>query len=169
MNEILDKIRSRVGKANLSDSCRRGGCRVSMENMPSPSYRVVVDADLAFPTHQMEGKRCDYVLFFIGTTNDTLITASIELKSGSVDASEASEQLQRGADFANRFAPKDGTSSCYPVLFHGNRIHRQELKVLNRTKVHFRGLLMTITTARCGKSKNLAHALGKDVMKMLRV
>ena len=104
MNEVLDGIRSHVGAENLSNSCRRDGCRVSMEDMPP--CRVVVDADRAFPAHKMEGKRCDYVLFFISAAKGTLFAVPIELKSGGVDASAVSEQLQRGAEFADRFAPK---------------------------------------------------------------
>ena len=103
MNEVLDRIRSQVGAENLSDSYIRDGCRVSMEDVPS--RRVVADVDRAFPAHRMEGKRCDYVLFFISAAKDTLFAVPMELKSGGVDASEVSTQLQRGAEFAERFAP----------------------------------------------------------------
>lgn len=51
MNEVLDEIRSQVGADNLSNSCSRDGCQVSMADVPS--RRVVIDADRAFPAHQM--------------------------------------------------------------------------------------------------------------------
>ena len=118
-----------------------------------PSHRVVVDADLAFPAHEMEGKRCDYVLFFTGTHKDTLFAVPMELKAGGVDASEVSAQLQRGADFAHRFAAQDFEAVCHPVLVHGGSIHPKQRRILNRAKVRFRGRRLTINTARCNRPK----------------
>ena len=159
MNEVLNQIRSQVGAENLSNSCKREGCRVSLEDVPS--HRVVVDADKAFPARKIGGKRCDYVLFFLNADSDTLLAVPIELKSGGVKSvSEVSEQLQRGAEFAERFAPEAIESLCLPVLFHGGNIHEKQRKTLNRTKVRFRGLKLTIKTARCNRPKNLASALG---------
>lgn len=168
MNEVLNEIRSQVGAKNLSDSCGRDGCRVSLEDVPS--RRVVVDADRAFSAHAIDGRRCDYVLFFINTATKTLLAVPIELKSGGVDsASEVSEQLQGGADFAKRFVPEIIESLCLPVLFHGRKIHEKQRKTLNRSKVRFRGRQLTIKTARCNRPKNLASALGDDLMKRLQV
>ena len=167
MNEVLDGIRSRVGADNLSNSCVEEGCKASMEDVPSP--RVLVNADLAFPAHNMEGKRCDYVLFFISAAKDTLFAVPIELKSSNVDASDVSEQLQQGAKFADRFAPRAVKAVCHPVLIHGRRIHDVQRRTLNRNKVRFRGRPLTIKTAHCNRPKNLADALGKDGMKALKV
>ena len=166
MNEVLDKIRTQVGAENLSDSCRRDRCQVSMEEIPS--RRIVADADRAFPAHRMEGKRCDYVLFFISAAKDTLFAVPMELKSGGVDASEVFEQLQRGAEFADLFVPKAFRTSCHPVLFHGKSIHPKQRKTLNRAKVLFRGRQLTIKTARCNQPRNLARTLGDDVLKVFR-
>ena len=157
MSEVLDGIQTQLGAENLSDACSRDRCRVSMEGVPLP--RVAVDADLAFPAHKMEGRRCDYVLFFQGTDTDTLFAVPMELKSGGVDASEVSAQLQGGADFAHRFAPQHYEAVCHPVLFHGRSIHPKQRKALNRAKVRFRGRQLTISTARCNRPGNLARAL----------
>lgn len=167
MSEVLDEIRIQVGDENLGDSCRRNGCRVFMQDVPS--RRVLVDADRAFPAHKMEGQRCDYVLFFVISGKDTLCAVPMELKSGGVDASEVAGQLQRGADFAYRFAPQDLKAVCHPVLFHGGSIHPKQRKTLNRAKVRFRGRQLTIKTARCNQPRNLVRALGDEVMKVLRV
>lgn len=108
----------------------------------------------------MEGNRYDYVLFFIGADKGTLVTVPMELKSGDVDTSDAFDQLQRGADFANHFVPKTFTSiCCRPVLLHGKGIHKDQYNKLNRSKVLFRGKKLTIKTDRCGSPKNLARAL----------
>ena len=159
VDEILSGIRSRVGTDNLSDTCSRDGCQVSMKKVPS--HRIVVDADRAFPAHNIKGKRCDYILFFIGAAKDTLVMVPIELKSGTVDASVASEQLQRGAEFADLIT-RDHSGvkpTCHPILFHGKPIHEKERKELNRAKVRFRSQQLTIKTARCSQRRNLAHVL----------
>ena len=155
-SEILEEIRSRVGVENLTQSYRREGCRVYMEDVPYP--RVAVDVDLAFPFHRIEGNRCDQILFLFDDDQE-LLTIPLELKGGNVDASESHEQLQQGANFADRIALQSLESSCYPILFHGKRIHPKQHKTLNRLKVKFRGKNLTIMTARCNRPRNLALIL----------
>ena len=133
-----------------------------MTDVPFP--RVVVDADRIFDTQRTrrqgkQEKHLDYLLFFVAVGADTLVAAPIELKSGDVDASKASKQLQQGATFADRVAPDGSEIVCLPILFHGKGMHPQQRKVLNRTKVVFRGRRLTIKTARCGRPGNLAQAL----------
>ena len=128
-----------------------------MTGVPSP--RVVVDADRAFPAHDVKGKRCDYLLFFIAAGAHTLVVAPIELKSGDVDASTASEQLQQGAKFANHVVPDQSETVCHPILFHGRSIHPIQRRALNRAKVLFRDRRLTIKTARCNRPRNLARVL----------
>lgn len=155
-SEILDAIRTRVGEENLTRSHRRKGCSVSMEDVPYP--RVAVDADLAFPSHGIKRGRCDLILFLFDA-EQSLVTIPLELKGGNVGASDAHEQLQQGANFADCMAPKAFESSCRPILFHGKGIHPKQLKTLNRLKVNFRGRKLTVKLARCNRPKNLALAL----------
>ena len=157
MNKVLDGIRSQVGEKNLAVSCGRDKCRVCMTDVPFP--RVVIDVDLALPDPKMEEKRCDYVLFFIGADKGTLVTVPMELKSGDVDASDAFDQLQQGAEFAERLTTTAFRSICRPVLLHGKGIDKYQYKKLNRSKVRFRGKKLTIKMDRCGSPKNLARAL----------
>ena len=126
-----------------------------MTDVPSP--RIVVDADLAFPAHKIEGKKCDFILFFFENAG-RFLTVPVELKGGNVDASEAQEQLQKGADFANRVMPADVNSICSPILIHEKSIHTKQRTTLNRAKVRFRGQQLTIKTARCNRPGNLALA-----------
>ena len=65
------------------------------------------------------GPRCDRVLFRLGPAPYRLIAAPIELKSGTVDASEVAGQLQQGIEFVKRFAPPDAQLTCRPILIHG--------------------------------------------------
>ena len=123
-----------------------------------PSHRIVVDADAAFPFHKVRGKKCDFILFLYENAEE-LLTSPVELKGGHVDASEAQEQLQRGADFASRFLPPDVGSLCIPILIHNKSLHSKQRATLNRTKIQFRGQMLTIKTARCKDRRNLALAL----------
>ena len=75
----------------------------------------------------------------------------IELKGGDVKASEVSEQLQEGANFAERFTPTATETVCLPRLFHTG-IHKKEFQQLQRASVRFRGEAQPIKTARCGSS-----------------
>ena len=146
MSEVLNEIRTRMGEENLSTLRSRSGCGVNMTNAPSP--RVVIDADRAFPAHGMTGKRCDYIIFFCNTANSCLVAVPIELKGGDVKASEVSEQLQEGANFAERFTPEATETACLPRLFHKG-IHKKEFQQLQRASVRFRGESRPIKTARC--------------------
>ena len=173
MNKILSRIRAQVGTESLSRSCSRDGCRVYMTGVPSP--RIVVDVDRASLVHEISGKRCDFIIFFTSAAKDMLVMVPMELKSGEINASAASEQLQRGAELAeqlqrgaelaerftrNRIAVG---SVCHPILFHGKRIHEKARQALNRAKVRFRGRQLTIKTARCGQPGNLANVLAGEI------
>ena len=146
MSEVLNEIRTRVGKENLSTLRSRSGCSVDMTG--APSHRVVIDADRAFLAHGMIGKRCDYIIFFFDNANSCLVAIPIELKGGDVKASEVSEQLQEGANFAERFTPEATETVCFPYLFHRG-IHKKEFQQLQRASVRFRGEAKPIKTARC--------------------
>ena len=163
MDKILSRIRAQVGTESLSGSCSRDGCRVYMTDVPSP--RIVVDVDRAPQVHEISGKRCDFILFFTSAARDLLVMVPMELKSGEINASTASEQLQRGAVLAERFTRNRIAvgSVCHPILFYGKRIHEKARKALNRAKVRFRGRQLTIKTARCGQPGNLANVLAGEI------
>ena len=155
MSALLDRIQATVGTLHCRKSCSRDACRVYLTG--APSQRLIVDADSAFP---QGGKRCDFILFLSGG-GGVLTVAPIELKSGKVDASKAVDQLQAGADFADRVSPAADRTECRPILFHGGqRIHRTQKTALAQKKVNFRGRKLTVKIARCGRPKNLANALG---------
>ena len=111
--------------------------------------------DKAFEAHGGKGKRCDFIVFLTGPEGE-LVAAPLELKSGGVDISDALEQLQGGAAFAQRFAPD---AVCRPILFHGKAIHPKDRKTLNQKKVRFRGVALTVKTKGCDQHRNLMDAL----------
>ena len=156
MKEALDGIRANIGAENCCESCSGDGCRVYLDGIPRD--RIVVDAEKAFEAHEQSGKRCDFILFVPGDGRK-LVAAPIELKSGGVDVSEVLEQLQGGAAFAERFAPKASGAVCRPILFYGGTIHKKQLKALNREKIRFHQVDLTVKIKRCGRRRNLADAL----------
>ena len=157
MSAALAHIRSKVGAGSLAESCKRKGCRVDMDGIPA--CRVIVDMDKIAAARSAEGKRCDFVLF-LSQERGKLIVAPIELKSGYVDGSEAAEQLCSGTGFADRASPAKTKLCCQPILFHGKGIDPLQRRALNRSKITFRGTKLTIKTARCGRPRDLAGALG---------
>lgn len=155
LREVFNQIRQKIGE-NATTSYTRSGCRVSMAKIPHA--RVVLDVDLAFPVDRAAKPQCDLVLFYIDT--DSLVGVPMELKSGSVDASEVVKQLQEGARIVERLVPKGIKVNCIPVLVYGGQVHRkQRRKQIKPSKVNFRGEKFSIQTTRCGYEGNLAKAL----------
>ena len=104
------------------------------------------------------GKKCD-LIFFFQDSDDNLVIAPLELKTGEVKASLVSEQLQAGVYFAERMIPESSCSICQPILFHAGNLHKFQRDKLNQAKILFRGARLTIQTAKCDQPRNLARAL----------
>lgn len=170
MNNMLKHIQDKIGAENcrLSScnirSCSRDRCLVYLDGI-TPD-RVIADADSEGLDQFFPGKRCDFILFLKNQTAPWIVP--LELKSGRVpDAQYVADQLQAGADFAQRMLkeleegmiPQSCHLVCQPILLHGKNLPETLRKKLNRAKIHFRGARLTIRTARCGKPGNLAKAL----------
>ena len=156
MNKVLDEIRLQIGEENLSDTCNRDECEVSLADVPRD--RIIIDADLAFLAHGWEGERCDFIVFLFGSDSN-LLGVPIELKSGNIPVSKTIRQLRKGAEFVDRYGPETLSPTCHPTLFHGRPMSSRQRRRLNRLKVMFRGLELTVKTARCGSPRNLALVL----------
>ena len=157
MNNILENIVTKIGAAHLivnRNALTRENCRADLTGLPTD--RVVVDMDSVFPSGQHGQKQCDYVVFFLNTSEDTCFAVPIELKSRSIKGARA--QLQQGADFAARYLPMGYKTICVPILFHkglSTFAHRD----LPKRRVRFRGANMTVEATRCGVNKNLVSVL----------
>ena len=157
MNNILENIVTQIGEAHLivsKNALTHGKCRADLTGLPTD--KVVVDMDAVFPSGQGGQKQCDYVIFFLNTSGDTCFAVPIELKGGAVKGARA--QLQQGANFAARYMPKGCKTICVPILFH-NGLSTSARKALQKGKVRFRGVNMTVETTRCGVDGNLAAVL----------
>ena len=127
-----------------------------------PSERVVLDVDLAFPTDRARTNQCDFVLFYIDSTQNSLVGVPMELKRGDVDVSEAVAQLQEGARIVDNYTQNDVDMQLILVLVHGGSIHKSQRNRLRTARIRFRGEEIPINTARCGHPGNLAQALAKS-------
>ncbi|MDE0469389.1 MAG: hypothetical protein OYL97_20245 [Candidatus Poribacteria bacterium] len=160
LHETLEEIRQWIGDRKATSPYTKEGCRVSMANIPT--NRVVLDVDLAFPTDKAETHQCDFVLFYIDTTQSSLIGVPMELKRGDVDASEAVAQLQEGARIVDNCTLNDVDVNLVLILVHGGSIHRTQRNRLRTSRIRFRGTEFPINTARCGHQGNLAQAVAKS-------
>ncbi len=157
MDDILKEIISRVGEENITNSCSGKNCQVDMDNVPRE--RVVVDVDLAFEAHGETGKHCDRILCYISPTQNSLVVALIELKSGTFSASDVGDQLRNSAKFVHNLLPKDSEIICVPILFHGSGNHKSQFRKLRREKINFGGKPNLISKNRCNAKQNLASVL----------
>ena len=159
LHDALEEIRRWIGNRNAT-SYTKEGCRVSMANIPSE--RVVLDVDIAFPTDRANTNQCDFILFYIDATQNSLVGVPMELKRGDVDVSAAVAQLQAGARIVDNCTPNDVDMNLILVLVHGGSMHRSQRNRLRTSRVRFRGEEFPINTARCGHQGNLAQALAKS-------
>ena len=146
MSRIVAGIVDKIPVACQTRRCNKRGCRVDLAEAPSP--RVIVDMDCEILPVSGNGKRCDY-LFVGGECNETWV-APIELKGGRLNASEVLGQLEGGARIADSWLPKGTSFQFAPILAHGKKIHRNDLKVLRSRKIQLRGQKKGTTLIKCG-------------------
>ena len=161
MNErrILSELQARFDKSSLINACGGEGCKVDMDGMPSE--RVIVNLENEFKLRKKEEKRCDQLLFFIHPTENNLIAASIELKSGKAAESDVIEKTENSLKFIVQIAPVSMLPKIAynPILFEGRGIKSTNPKGAKQLEVPFRGKRLQILTSRCGRPRNLARAL----------
>lgn len=127
--------------------CNKRGCRVSLKGTPRKHVLIDMDCDaLQIPNSQ---KQCDYL--FVGEENNTNWVVPIELKGGKIGSvREALRQLEEGIRMADGWLPQGISFQLVPVLAHGRKIHRNDLKVLRSGKMQLRGQRKGVVLIRCG-------------------
>ena len=144
MQRLLTKVPAACQVPGAAINAAAG---LSLAEAPSPG--VIVDMDCETLPVQGNGKRCDY-LFVGGECSETWV-APIELKSGRLNASEVLGQLEGAARVADSWLPKGTSFRFAPVLAHGKKIHRNDLKVLRSRKIKLRGQKKGTTLIKCGE------------------
>lgn len=96
--------------------------------------------------HSLQGKLCDLMLWW--SKSPRIVTAAIELKSGTVDVGNLLGQLQAGANLIDQLSGEVSLSFT-PVLYH-KRMHVMDTRALRRRFVTFRGRKYSVQLLRCG-------------------
>ena len=151
MTLLVDAVKGRVSAACVGGKIRANKCGVSLEG--TPPEHVAVDLDCA-TSKQVDGaKRADYVY----VANDGSV-AVIEIKKGSVDVENVTDQLQGGADIADeRLLPKDATLVFRPVLVRrGSGKEKHERRKRKRNRIRFRDVDYDVVPLKCGAPLNAA-------------
>lgn len=148
MTNIIKEATERIPFACRVSRCKRDGCGVYLEGMPS--HHLVVDLDCKELGIENHKKRCDYL--FICDGDGKTWVAPIELKGGKVgSADDVTEQLQGGADLAAQHLPADIVVQLTPVLVHQKSIHPDTFKKLRRKRVKLHKARKPIKIIKCGK------------------
>ncbi len=158
LHEALEEIRQRVGE-NAATSYTKEGCKVSMASIPSD--RVILDVDLAFPPDSAQTNQCDFILFYINTTQSSLVGVPMELKSGDVKASIVAAQLREGARIVDDFTPRSIEIELIPVLVKDG-IHKAQAEKLKVERISFRSESIPINMTTCSYQGNIAEVVKKS-------
>lgn len=152
---LVEAVRNEANdKCFEPGKCRKDGCGISLEGMPSS--RLIIDFDKPCSPLGKKEKRCDYLL--VADDDSKGLVAALELKSGSYKAGEVLEQLRAGARAAENLVPERMKVRFRPVLVFGKAPHKSERDKLKRTgKVSFHGDAQFIRLIKCGG--NLAEKL----------
>ena len=154
MSGTVAEIARIIPNSCRTTHCDKDKCRVDLAE--APPVRVIVDMDCDVLSIPNNWKRCDYL--FVGEDHNETWVAPIELKSGRLSVSAVLEQLAGGTRMANRWLPQGVTLQFAPVLAHGKKIHRNDLKTLRAKKLQLRGQRKGIAVIKCGDQ--LTKALG---------
>ena len=154
MSGTVAEIARIIPNSCRTTHCDKDKCRVDLAE--APPVRVIVDMDCDVLSIPNNWKRCDYL--FVGEDHNETWVAPIELKSGRLSVSAVLEQLAGGTRMANKWLPQDVTLQFAPVLAHGKKIHRNDLKTLRAKKLQLRGQRKGIAVIKCGDQ--LTKALG---------
>ena len=153
MSDVVQALRDQVPQECMARTYAKGSCSISMKGVPA--NHATVDMDCGALGLAEDAKRCD--LLFVGEDDNDAWVAPIELKSGAFSARSVKEQLQGGADLANRLLPRKAEPHFVPVLAHGRGIRKEKTRTLQAALVAFRGQRHRPKLIRCGSP--LSHAL----------
>lgn len=146
---LRESLTRKLGDCVVAKCSPKQGCSLDLSEIRL-GQRVIVDCD----KYQQQSRNrqwqnckiCDYII--ICEMQQTSVSV-IEMKSGGFSARQVAEQLRGGAGLAEQWLAGNHIDDFRPVLL-SNSVNGQELRVLKRQKVSFRGRPYSITKGRCG-------------------
>ncbi|MBF2759091.1 MAG: hypothetical protein ISN28_02290 [Ectothiorhodospiraceae bacterium AqS1] len=152
MNKDIALIADRINRKCHVTKCKSRGCSVSLEGMPHPSERLIVNMDCRELHIQNDMKRCDYLVFIDDSSGDQagrILAISIEMKNEKVcDITHIMEQIKRGIEIAEQWMP-EGASSCFIAVLVHNGIDKQSAKKLAESPIRISGVNHFVRPIRC--------------------
>ena len=157
MTGLVAMVRSRINDTCIAKGkIRKRGCLVSLRGRSRS--RLVIDFDRPNAPQNPGQRRCDY-LFVENNSGESGWVVPLELKHGRADAREVVQQLQAGADLAEKLVDKHLGVRFLPVVASGN-MNMAQRKALKKmaSRVRFHGRHVFVERIRCGAP--LADVLG---------
>ena len=156
---VVRAVRSAVCPGCITRRFREEGCSLSLNGTSSQAFAVDMNHDDS-PIDRNQ-THCDFL--FVGSLSGEIEewVVPIELKRGTIGASEARDQLQAGADAANELVPHGLDFRFLPIAVSGsmNSAERARLRK-NSHKIRFRGRQVLAERIRCGSQ--LADTLRRE-------
>ena len=146
MTGLVSTVRNQVAGECLVTKCSKQGCSVSMQD--APHTRLIIDFDKPCSPLGPHQRRCDY-LFVADVLRKPGWIVPLELKGGTVRASQVTEQLQAGAHAAELLVPNRMKANFRPVVVFRKHMHRAERKALKKN-VRFHSCPEPVFLLRCG-------------------
>ena len=147
MAGLVDAVRARVDARCIVTRCSAEGCTVNMNGVQGD--HILINMDCRRLGIGRRDSRCDFI--FVSDDGDRVV--ALELKRGSLDASNVVEQLRAGARFVERIVPRGVAVNFVPLAVYGGKFHRNERdKLLKPTNwIRFRGERLQVDSLRCGR------------------
>ena len=124
MTELRSYFRESIPASCCVKRCNKAGCKVDMRQAPFPFILIDMDCDLLEIDRQSD--HCDFLFVSQGDGDTPGWVAALELK-GRPESSKIVEQLQAGAQFAEKILSRGADIRFRPIAFYGGRMHREEL------------------------------------------
>ena len=103
MGGLVEAVRANVDARCIVTRCSAEGCTVNMNGVRGA--HILINMDCRRLGIGRRDSRCDFI--FVSDDGDRVV--ALELKRGSLDASDVVEQLRAGARFAERIVPRGVT------------------------------------------------------------
>ena len=146
---ITQEVRDAVSDECITRRCREQGCLLSLNGTSQQAFAIDMNHDDS-PVDQNQ-THCDFLFVgsLAGETEEWVVP--IELKRGAISAGEAREQLQAGADAADRLVPRDLDLRFLPLAVSGSmaRAERDQLRKSSH-RIRFRRRMVLAERTRCG-------------------
>lgn len=124
--------------------CEENGCKLIIDLDPA----LVMGGTEYQEHHSHLGKLCDYLIF---SEPGRPVAVAVELKSR-LNASQAIEQLCRGADVVASIVPTSQQVDFRPVIVFSGRARSVDVVKVRTRKVNFRGKPRPIRLSKSGES-----------------